>query len=107
MLIVKIMSSDAMTLDDAPDKGHQIIANVSEVIFYENDPDHPGQVALAEIWQDGREESTTHPVHSCAYVMNEQGRTISRFNKTLPGPMGDKGWGGETNPNNWQMDKQR
>lgn len=83
MLIVKIMTSALPTLDDAPEMGHQIIANVAEVIFHENDPEYPGQVALAEIWQDGREESSTHPVHSCAYVMNEQGRTISRFHRKV------------------------
>lgn len=83
MLIVKIMTSAAPTLDDSPERGHQLIANVVEVVFHENEPEYPSQTALAEIWQDGREESTTHPVHSCAYVMNEQGRTISRFQKQI------------------------
>lgn len=81
MLILKIMCA-VRGNDEHPRQGYHLIAGVTDVEFFEGTELTPPSVHFTRA--HGDEESVITPLVGNVYVMNEAGRTISRFEVLSP-----------------------
>lgn len=92
MLVLKIMSA-VRGNDDHPRHGHRVISGVAEVGFREPKVNvaralggGPKERATMTYRFAGSDEAIAEPLAGNVYVMNEAGRTISRFEVASPPP---------------------